>query len=229
MSAPARGMSAPARALLIATRELLAERAHPDGLAAALTFTGMLVLLESLAFGPGRAREPDVASGVFWIAILFAAMLVTQRSFDRELEDDAIDAVIALPSGRDALFAGKVLALGLLMLIVGVAAGTFSIFLLDLDVALPGHLAFVTLLGIVALAPVMIVNNVVALRVRARVALVPILSFPMLVPQLVAASQGSAAALAGDASVALSWGALLIAFAFVYAVLGLTIVPAAIE
>src|SRR5919198_1022721 len=170
-------MSAPARALPVAARELLAERAHPDGIAAALTVTGML----------------------------------------------------ALPGGRDAIFAGKALALFLLMLVVGIAAGAFSIFLLDLDIALPGHLAFVTLLGLVALAPVMIVNNVVALRVRARVALVPILSFPMLVPQLVAASQGSAAALAGDASVALSWGALLLAFAFVYAVLGLTIVPAAID
>jgi len=222
-------MSAPQRALLIAARELFAERAHPDGLAAALTFTGMLVLLESLAFGPGRAREPDVASGVFWIAILFAAMLMTQRSFDRELEDDAIDAVIALPGGRDALFAGKAFALGLLMVIVGVAGGALSIFLLDLEIALPGHLAFVVLLGLVALAPVIVVKNVDALRVRARVAVVPILSFPMLVPQLIAASQGSAAALAGDAAVALSWGALLAAFAFVYAVLGLTIVPAAIE
>ena len=49
------------RALLVALRELVAERRHPDGLAAALTFTGMLVLLESLTFGPGRAREPDIA------------------------------------------------------------------------------------------------------------------------------------------------------------------------
>jgi heme exporter protein B len=222
-------VSAPQRALLIAARELFAERAHPDGLAAALTFTGMLVLLESLAFGPGRAHEPDVASGVFWIAILFAAMLVTQRSFDRELEDDAIDAIIALPGGRDALFAGKALALGMLMLIVGTVGGAFSIFLLDLDITLPWHLAFVTLLGLVALAPVIVVNSVVALRVRARVAVVPILSFPMLVPQLVAASQGTAAALAGEAAIALSWGALLAAFAFVYTVLGITIVPAAIE
>jgi len=48
-------VSAPQRALLVAARELFAERAHPDGLAAALTFTGLVVLLESLAFGPGRA------------------------------------------------------------------------------------------------------------------------------------------------------------------------------
>src|SRR5207249_3971591 len=87
--------------------------------------------------------------------------------FHEELEHDAIDAVIALPGGRDALFAGKAFALGLLMVIVGVAGGALSIFLLDLEIALPGHLAFVVLLGLVALAPVIVVNNVVALRVRA--------------------------------------------------------------
>src|SRR5439155_748216 len=78
---------------------------------ASLTFAGLLVLLESLAFGPGRAREPDVASAAFWIAVTFAAILVATRSFDRELEDDAIDGVLALPGGRDALYAGKVVAL----------------------------------------------------------------------------------------------------------------------
>ncbi len=222
-------MSPFGRALLVATRELFAERAHPDGLAAALTFTGMLVLLESLAFGPGRAKASDVASGVYWIAVLFAAVLISARSFDRDLEDDAIDGVIALPGGRDALYAGKVLALGAILLIVAAAAGVFSIFLLDLDIALGGHLLVVALLGVIALPPVVVLVSVIALRVSARVAVVPILSFPMLVPQLVAATQGTAAALTGDGPAALAWAGLLAAFTFVYAVLGLTIVPAAIE
>src|SRR2546428_946927 len=101
-------MSAPQRALLIAARELFAERAHPDGLAAALTFTGLLVLLESLAFGPGRAREPDVASAMYWIAILFAAVLVSGRAFVRELEGHAIHAVVALPGGGDSRYVRQV-------------------------------------------------------------------------------------------------------------------------
>jgi len=217
------------RALLVATRELFAERRHPDGIVAALTFTGMLVLLESIAFGPGRAREPDVASGVFWIAIVFAAILVSSRSFDRELEDDAIDAVLALEGGRDALYAGKVIALAALLAIVAAVAGVLSIFLLDLDIALPFHLAGVAVLGVAALPPVVVLTSVLALRVRARVAIVPILTFPLLVPQVIAGTQGTAAALTGDATAALGWGGLLAAFALVYTVLGLTIVPAAIE
>lgn len=217
------------RALLVAMRELFAERRNPDGLAAAITFTGMLVLLESIAFGPGRAREPDVASGVFWIAVVFAAILVASRSFERDLEDDAIDAVIALDGGRDALYAGKAIALGAILAIVAVVAGVLSIFLLDLDIALPVHLAALAILGVIALPPVVVLTSLLALRVRARVAIVPILTFPLLVPQLIAGAQGTAAALTGDAAAATGWGGLLVAFALVYAVLGLTIVPAAIE
>jgi len=58
---------------------------------------------------------------------------------------------------------------------------------------------------------------------------VAILALPVLVPQLVAATNGTAAAIAGDATGALGWTGLLIAFALVYSVLGLTIVPTALE
>jgi heme exporter protein B len=217
------------RILLVTFRELFAERRHPDGLAAAITFTGMLILIESLAFGPGRARQPDVASGVFWIAVLFAAILVSTRAFDRDLEDDAIDAVIALPGGREALYAGKTLALVLILLLVAAFAGIFSMFLLDLEIALPIHLALIGIVGVIALPPVVVLVSLIALRVRARIAVVPVLSFPMLVPQLVATTQGATAALSGDAPSAVAWTGLLVAFALVYGVLGLTIVPAAIE
>jgi heme exporter protein B len=217
------------RALLVAARELAAERRHPDGLVAALTFTGVLVLMESLAFGPGQARQPGVASALFWIAILFAATLVAARSFDRELEDDAIDAILVLDGGREALYAGKLVAIAVVLAIVALAASGLSLLLLGLDVALPGHLALVGVLGVLALPPVIVLTTLLALRLRARVVLVPILSFPVLIPQLVACTQGAAAALTGDASVALGWAGILAAFALVYGVLGVTIVPAAIE
>ena len=222
-------MNALDRALLVAMRELAAERRHPDGLVAALTFTGLLVLMESLAFGPGQARQPVVASALFWIAILFATTLVATRSFEREIEDDAIDALLVLRGGREALYAGKLLAIWVVLSIVALAAAALSLLLLDLDVALAGHLVLVGVLGILALPPVIVLATLLALRVRARAALVPILSFPILIPQLIACTQGAAAALSGDGTAAFGWAGILAAFALVYGVLGLTIVPAAIE
>jgi heme exporter protein B len=217
------------RIALIAAREGRAERGQPDGLVTAVTFVATLILVESLAVGPLAASQPAVASALFWIAMAFAAILAATRSFDRELEDDALEAILALPGGRDAVYAGKALALTALIFIVAIAGGALSLLLLSLDVALPGHLAVVTLAGVIALPPVVVLFIVLALRLRSRGALVPILVLPVLVPQLVAATNGSAAAASGDAAGALAWSGLLVAFALVYWVLGLTIVPAALE
>lgn len=222
-------MSALGRAALVAGRELRAERRQPDGLVAALTFTAVLVLLESLVIGPAEARQPGVAAALFWIAMTFAAILATTRSFDRELEDDALDALLALPGGRDALFAGKVAALAGGLAIVAAGGGLLSLVLLSLPVALPGHLALVTITGVIALPPVIVLDVLLALRLRARGVLVPILALPVLIPQLVAATQGASSALVGDANGSLAWSGLLVAFGLVYAVVGLTIVPATIE
>lgn len=222
-------MSTFGRAALVAGRELRAERRQPDGLVAALTFTTVLILLESLVIGPAEARQPGVAAALFWIAMTFAAILATTRSFDRELEDDALDALLALPGGRDALFAGKVTALAGGLAIVAIAGGLLSLLLLGLPVALPGHLGLVTFTGVIALPPVIVLDVLLALRLRARGVLVPILALPVLIPQLVAATQGSSAALTGDATGSLAWSGLLVAFGLVYAVVGLTIVPTTIE
>ena len=217
------------RITLVAGRELRAERRQPDGVVAAVTFIAVLVLLESLVVGPQIAREADVAAALFWLALAFATILATMRSFDRELEDDALEGLVALPGGRDALFGGKVLALAIVLLVVAAVGGILSIVLLDLRIALPVHLLVVVLLGVIALPPIVVVDVVLALRLRARAALVPILALPVLVPQLVAGTRGTSAAMQGDAVGALSWAGLLFAFAVVYTVIGLTIVPAAIE
>jgi len=217
------------RAWLVAARELRADLRQPDGVVAAATFMAALILLQSIVVGPQVARESGVAPALYWIALLFAALVTALRSFDRELEDDALDAVLALPGGRDALYAGKVLALAGTLALVGLVGGLLAIAFLDLAIALPGHLGLATALGIVALPGIVVLDVALTLRLRARAALVPVLALPVLVPQLVAATSASAAALAGDASASLAWSALLLAIALVYAVLGLTIVPTAIE
>ena len=217
------------RILLVAARELRAERRQPDGIIAATTFIAVLVLLESLVVGPVIASDADVAAALFWIALAFATILTTMRSFDRELEDDALEGLVALPGGRDALFGGKAVALTAALVIVAIAGALLSLVLLDVTIALPLHAVLVVALGVLALPPVVIVDVVLSLRLRARAALVPILALPVLVPQLVAATRGTSAAIIGDGVGALAWAGLLFAFGVVYTVIGLTIVPAAVD
>lgn len=217
------------RALLVTQRELLAERAQPDGLAAGLGLVAILVFVESLLVGPQAAATPSIAAALLWIALALATILAVTRSFDRELEDDALDGVLALPGGGDALYAGKTIAAVLLLLATAAAGTLLTVFLLDLEVALPAHLALVTLAGALGLPPLITLYVAVALRLRARALLVPLLAIPALVPQLIGATNGMAAAALGDATGALAWSGLSLATGTVAAVAGLTIGGAAIE
>lgn len=218
-----------ARARLVAARELRAERAQPDGLAAALGLTAILIFSESLLVGPAVAATPGIAGALLWLALALGTILAVTRSFDRELEDDALEGVLALPDGRDALYAGKLMAATLLLVIVAGAGTALTVFLLDLDVALPGHLVLLTLIGALALPPLVTLYVAISLRLRARALLVPLLAIPALLPQLIAVSAGVTAAIIGDAGASLAWCALLFATALASAVAGLTIGPAAIE
>ena len=217
------------RARLVAGRELRAERAQPDGLAAALGLVAILVFTESLLVGPAVAATPQIAAALLWIALALGTILAVTRSFDRELEDDALEGLLALPDGRDALYAGKLIAATLLLLVVAAAGTALSVFLLDIDVLLPGHLLLVTAVGALAMPPLVTLYVAISLRLRARALLVPLLAIPALLPQLVCASAGLTAAITGDAGASLAWCALLAATALVSAVAGLTIGPAAIE
>ena len=217
------------RIRLVVAREARAERGQPDGLIGASTFIAVLIFVESLTIGPLAASHPATAAALYWIAMAFATILIASRSFDRELEDDAIDAVLVLPGGRDALYAGKVLALTAILALVAAIGGLLELVLLPIVIVEPLLLGLVVLAGVLALPPIVVLTVVLALRLRARGALVPILALPMLVPHLVAATYGAAAAADGNGAAALGWAGLLVAFALVYSVLGLTIVPAALE
>jgi len=74
-----------------------------------------------------------------------------------------------------------------------------------------------------------VLDVMLALRLRARGVLVPILALPALVPQLVAATQAAAAALTGDGTAALAWSGLLAAFGLLYAVLGFALGPSTLD
>lgn len=217
------------RLWLVAGREAQADLRQPDGLIAAMTFMGVLVLLESLIVGPQTARTTLVAPALYWVALLFAAIVTATRSFDRELEDDAIDAVLALPGGADALYGGKLVALAGSLALVALVGGVLEVLFLDLAVALPAHLLLATALGVLALPPIVVLDVALTLRLRARAALVPILAMPVLLPQLVAATNAANAAIGGDGTGALAWSGLLLAVALAYGAIGLVLVPAAVE
>lgn len=170
-----------------------------------------------------RSLEGELAAGVLWVTLLFAAMLGINRLFVAEREQGGFDAFLLAPVDRTALFVAKATALfAYLSLVELVAVPAFIVLLLGPS---PGP-AFPELLGILALANagVSVVGTLagaLAIQTRARDLIAPLVALPLLVPVVIAASRATSPLLleAGAGSVPAKWPAILALYDVVFALL----------
>jgi len=128
--------------------------------------------------------DGDLAAGVLWVTLLFAAILGVNRLFVADADQGGFDGFLLAPVDRSALFVAKMLAL--LVYLVAfelVAIPAFALLLLGppLGQALPGLLA-VLALGDLGVAVIGTLVAALAVRTRARDLLGPLLALPLLVP-----------------------------------------------
>lgn len=185
-------------ALAIAAKDARVELRSREVLTATLLLGFLVVAIGLLAFR-ARAGDPDVASGVLWIGLAFAASLGFGRAFLAEKDRSTWDALLALPVERGSLFLGKALAnLGVLALVALVACPAYVAFAgAAFSPASLGLFAVVLALGLVGLAAAGTILAALAAETRARETLVPVLLAPVALPLLVAGVSGTRDALAG--------------------------------
>src|SRR5574341_826968 len=115
--------------LSIAAKDLRAELRTKEAMNASLSFALVILLLFSFAFDPTAEQTREMSGGLLWLAFAFAGALILNRSFARELPNDCLDALIASPVSRAALYFGKCLAnLALLLIVELIALPVFGIF-----------------------------------------------------------------------------------------------------
>jgi heme exporter protein B len=137
--------------------------------------------------------DGDLAAGVLWVTLLFAAMLGVNRLFVADAEQGGFDGFLLAPVDRTAMLVAKALALlAYLIVLEVVAVPAFALLLLGppLGPALPGLLAVLVLADIgVALVGTLIAA--LAVQTRARDLLGPLLALPLLVPVVIGAARAS--------------------------------------
>ncbi|HEX9484201.1 MAG TPA: heme exporter protein CcmB, partial [Gemmatimonadaceae bacterium] len=162
----------------------------------------------------------DLAPGVLWVIFTFSALLGLQRSFGVEQADRAIDALLAAPVEREAIYLGK--ALANLVFVVGVEAITLPAIALFYN--LPIGEVFLPLAGVALLAAVGIVAvgtlfSSMAVNTRLAELLLPMLSLPFFLPIVMTAAQTTARLLAGrPIADAWPWLRILVGFDVVFIV-----------
>jgi heme exporter protein B len=142
-------------------------------------------------FGLDRDRlAGELAAGVLWVTLLFAAILGINRLFVAEREQGGFDGILMAPIERTSLLVAKAGALIVYLVALEVIAlPVFALFFIEEGFwdAVP-RLAAVTLLADVGLAVVGAMLASIAVHTRARDLLLPILLLPLTVPVVIAAA-----------------------------------------
>jgi heme exporter protein B len=167
--------------------------------------------------------EGDLAAGVLWATLLFAAMLGINRLFVAEHEQGGFDAFLLAPIDRSTLLFAKASALFCYLVAVElVAVPVFVVLLLgpSLGPALP-ELIGVLLLANAGIAAVGTLASALAIQTRARDLIAPLVALPLLVPVVIAGSRSTSPLLleAGADPLPGKWLAVLALYDVVFALL----------
>ena len=141
-----------------------------------------------------RSLEGDLAAGVLWVTLLFAAVLAINRLFVAEREQGGFDAFLLAPVDRTALFLAKALVLfSFLCAHELFAVPAFVVLLLEPSpwAGLP-ELVLLLLLANAGIAAVGTLVGALAVQTRARDLIVPLLALPLMIPVVIAAARGTA-------------------------------------
>ena len=159
-----------------------------------------------------RSVEGDLAAGVLWVTLLFAAVLGMVRLFVAEREQGGFDGFLLAPVDRTALFVAKPTVL-FCFLVAGelAAVPAFAILLLGPTPweAVP-ELVAVLVLADLGIAVVGTLIGALGIQTRARELIVPILALPLMIPLAIAASRATSPLLAEAGAAALPGSWLLV-------------------
>ncbi len=94
-------------ALVILKKDLVIELRRKDSVISMVFFGILLLFVMNMAMGMGRRVDPEMASGILWISILFSSVLGLGRTFYLEKANRCIDGLLISPIRPTSVFLAK--------------------------------------------------------------------------------------------------------------------------
>jgi heme exporter protein B len=207
-------------ATLVAGRDLRIEARSKVTLQQVAPFALLVLLLFGFALDPDRNVLERATPGLYWVTVLFSALLALARSAKLEEADGVRDSLRLSALEPAGVFAGKTLAVAVELLALEVLLGAGVVILYGADPAGVGLLLATCLAATVAVAATGTLYGALVSGLRVRETLLPLLLLPVLAPVLIGATRAFEAALDGAPADGWPWCGLLAAFAVLYSVAG---------
>lgn len=208
-----KGLLRTAHAVLL--KDLKTEFRSREFLGHTFMFALLVIVIFNFAFKITAENAPELASGILWIAFLFAGTLGLGRSFLIEKDNDCIQGLALTPVDRTAIYIAKFL--GNLLFLAVIQAIVIPVFIVLYNLNVMEHFPQQTLaffLGDVGFMTLGTLIAAMSVNLKAREILLPVLLLPLLVPLLIFASSATAALTGETPDFALYWGRIKLLAAF---------------
>jgi heme exporter protein B len=207
-------------AALVAGRDLRVEARSRVTLQQVGPFALLVLILFAFALDPARQTLERATPGLYWVTVLFSALLALARSAALDEAGGVRDALRLSALEPAGVFAGKALAVAAELLVLEAVLGLGVIVLYGAEPAGIGLLVVTCVTATAAIASTGTLYGALVSGLRVRETLLPLLLLPVLAPVLLGATRAFEAALGGAPAEGWPWCGLLAAFAVLYSVAG---------
>ena len=177
------------QAVAMLGKDLRAELRNRAAVNSVLLFSVTALVVVGFATGSAKPNA-EVKAALLWIVLFFAAFSGLSHIFLHE-EDAGTAGALRLAALPEAVFLGKLLFNVLLMLGIAVIVAPFYVVLLDVQPLVPWGYAIAVGTGCLGLAVAATIVAAIIAKARGKGALYGALGFPILIPLLFMAVDGS--------------------------------------
>ena len=207
---------------VLAEKDLKVECRSPQAFLTTVFFALLILVIFNFAFDPGSQATREATPGILWVSLLFPGIIQLNRSFQAEMEEGTLYGLILSPIDRGLLYFGKLLANWSFLVVVDLFV--LVAFVIFYNFSFSVQMLWVVLMIVLASVGFTAVGTVFAAMlssIRTREVLLPILLFPIIIPIILAAVNGTQEVLILEEVQFLSrWLQLLIAFDVIYVAAG---------
>ncbi len=180
----------------------------------------VVLVVFAFAFDANPSLLGAGAGGLFWVAVLFGAVLGAKRSFDIEAEGSNLDALRLGGLAAAAIVWGKAVALALQLIVVGVVAAAALLVLYSVTVDDWLLMIAAGVCGLAAMSICGTLYGAMTVGLRSADTLLALLLIPVAAPVLLAGTRAFDVAFGTSADQGWSWTALLAVVLVTYTAVG---------
>jgi heme exporter protein B len=163
-----------------------------------------------------------VKSALYWLILFFASMAGLAQVFIKE-EEAKTSYFLKLASSPTIIYLGKFLYNWVLLLALQLIIIPLFVIFLNLELANLALFLTVSVLGTLALAASTTIIGAIVSKANVKGALFAVLSFPLLIPVLVAGIEGAQLA-TGGAKFSQGWGPIRLLLSYIVVMLTVSII-----